>query len=82
MPLAEQSDVVLVIGGRKSANTRHLREIAEACGKPAYHIEGIDDIDVNWFKGAGTVGISAGASTPQYLIDEVAGFVRALPDQA
>ncbi len=82
VPLAEQSDVVLVIGGRKSANTRHLREIAEACGKPAYHIEGIDDIDLNWFKGAGTVGISAGASTPQYLIDEVAGFVRALPEQA
>ncbi len=82
VPLAEQSDVVLVIGGRKSANTRHLREIAAACGKPAYHIEGIDDIDVNWFKGAGTVGISAGASTPQYLIDEVAGFVRALPEQA
>ncbi|MCC6629781.1 MAG: 4-hydroxy-3-methylbut-2-enyl diphosphate reductase [Chloroflexi bacterium] len=82
LPLAEQSDVVLVIGGRKSANTRHLRDIAESCGKPAYHIEGTADIDLAWFAGARTVGITAGASTPAYLIDEVAAFVRALPEPA
>ena len=80
-PLADQSDVILVIGGMKSANTRHLREIAEECGKPAYHIEGVDQIDLNWFKGARAVGVTAGASTPKYLIDEVADFVRNLPDQ-
>lgn len=81
VPLAEQADVVLVIGGKKSANTRHLRDIAAGCGKPAYHIEGTGDIDLDWFKGARTVGISAGASTPRYLIDEVAEYVRALPEQ-
>jgi 4-hydroxy-3-methylbut-2-enyl diphosphate reductase len=78
--LADQSDMILVIGGMKSANTRHLREIAEECGKPAYHIEGIDQIDLDWFKGVTTVGITAGASTPKYLIDEVADFVRGLPE--
>ena len=78
-PLADQSDLVLVIGGKKSANTRHLRDIAEACGKPAYHIEGTHEIDPAWFAGARTVGITAGASTPRYLIDEVADFVRGLP---
>jgi 4-hydroxy-3-methylbut-2-enyl diphosphate reductase len=81
VPLAEQSDVVLVIGGKKSANTRHLREIAAACGKPAYHIEGVHEIDLAWLAGARTVGITAGASTPKYLIDEVAEFVRNLPEQ-
>lgn len=80
VPLAEQADVVLVIGGKKSANTRHLRDIAADCGKPAYHIEGTGDIDLDWFKGARTVGISAGASTPRYLIEEVAEYVRALPE--
>jgi 4-hydroxy-3-methylbut-2-enyl diphosphate reductase len=79
-PLADQSDLILVIGGMKSANTRHLRDIAEECGKPAYHIEGVDQINLDWFKGAKTVGITAGASTPRYLIDEVAAFVRNLPD--
>jgi 4-hydroxy-3-methylbut-2-en-1-yl diphosphate reductase len=81
LSLAEQSDVILVIGGKKSANTRHLRDIAEDCGKPAYHIESTDQIDLAWFAGATTVGITAGASTPQYLIDEVADFVKALPDE-
>lgn len=80
-PLVADSDLVLVIGGKKSANTRHLHEIAVAAGKPAYHIEGVDDIDPAWFRAVSTVGITAGASTPQYLIDEVAAFVRALPDQ-
>jgi 4-hydroxy-3-methylbut-2-enyl diphosphate reductase len=81
-PLAEQSDIILVIGGMKSANTRHLRDIAEECGKPAYHIESIDQIDRQWFTGVSTVGITAGASTPKYLIDEVAEFVRGIPPTA
>jgi 4-hydroxy-3-methylbut-2-enyl diphosphate reductase len=81
IPLAEQSDLVLVIGGKKSANTRHLRDIAESCGKPAYHIESVADIDPAWFDGVGTVGITAGASTPRYLIDEVADYVRGLPER-
>jgi 4-hydroxy-3-methylbut-2-enyl diphosphate reductase len=81
LPLADQSDLILVIGGKKSANTRHLRDIAESCGKPAYHIEGIEDIDLAWFAGVASVGITAGASTPQYLIEQVAEYVRALPQQ-
>ena len=80
VPVAEQSDLVLVIGGRKSANTRHLRDIAEGVGKPAYHIESLDDIDMTWFKSARTVGITAGASTPKHLIDQITDFVRQIPE--
>jgi len=63
-------DVIIVIGGKKSANTRHLWDIcAEA--KPAYLVQGATDIDPAWLKDAGVVGLTAGSSTPDYVIDEV-----------
>lgn len=63
-------DVIIVIGGKKSANTRHLWDIcAEA--KPSYLIQGATDIDPTWLAGAGVVGLTAGSSTPDYVIDEV-----------
>jgi (E)-4-hydroxy-3-methyl-but-2-enyl pyrophosphate reductase len=63
-------DVILVIGGKKSANTKHLWEICRET-KPAYLIQGADDIDPTWLAGATTVGVTAGSSTPDYVIDEV-----------
>jgi (E)-4-hydroxy-3-methyl-but-2-enyl pyrophosphate reductase len=63
-------DVIIVIGGTKSANTKHLHEIcAEA--KPSFLIQGASDIDPQWLAGAGVVGLTAGSSTPDYVIDEV-----------
>lgn len=63
-------DVIVVIGGKKSANTKHLWEICREM-KPAYLVQGGDDIDPAWFNGVGVVGLTAGSSTPDYVIDEV-----------
>lgn len=63
-------DVIIVIGGKKSANTKHLWEICREA-KPAYLIQGAEDIERNWFAGAHVIGLTAGSSTPDYVIDEV-----------
>jgi (E)-4-hydroxy-3-methyl-but-2-enyl pyrophosphate reductase len=63
-------DVIIVIGGKKSANTKHLWEICREV-KPAYLIQGAEDIDGEWLTGARVVGLTAGSSTPDYVIDEV-----------
>jgi 4-hydroxy-3-methylbut-2-enyl diphosphate reductase len=63
-------DVIVVIGGKKSANTKHLWEICRE-GKRSYLVQGADDLDHSWFDGAGVVGLTAGSSTPDYVIDEV-----------
>jgi len=67
-------DLVLVIGGRDSANTRHLWQIA-ARAMPAYHIQGVEDILPEWLDGVSCVGLTAGASTPDSAIDEVEAFL-------
>lgn len=63
-------DVIVVIGGKKSANTKHLWEICRET-KPSYLVQGADDLDATWFAGVEVVGVTAGASTPDYVIDEV-----------
>lgn len=63
-------DLILVIGGKKSANTKHLWEICRE-SKPSYLVQGADDVDPEWFKAAQVVGVTAGASTPDYVIEEV-----------
>lgn len=74
--LAKEVDVMIVVGGYESANTRHLRDIsAEFC--PAYHIERPEQLEEEWFKGVNKVGVTAGASTPDYVIKQV---VDALED--
>ena len=73
--------VILVIGGKRSANTRHLWEIC-ARSKPSYLIQGPDDLDRDWFTGVAAVGITAGASTPDYVVDEVESAVAAIAASA
>jgi len=71
-------DLVVVIGGRHSANTRHLWEICQRL-KPSYLVQGAEDIDPAWLAGASCVGLTAGASTPDYVVDEVEAALRKLP---
>ena len=64
-------DVLLVLGSNNSSNSNRLKEIAKKMNKPAYLIDGIDDIDVRWVEGVETVGVTAGASAPEILVQEV-----------
>jgi len=70
--LAQDPEVqaILIIGGRNSANTRHLWEIC-ARVKPSYLVHGPEDLQPEWLEGVEVLGVTAGASTPDYLIDEV-----------
>jgi len=69
--LMESCDVLLVLGSNNSSNSNRLKEIAKKMNKPAYLIDGIDDIDVRWVEGVETVGVTAGASAPEVLVQEV-----------
>jgi len=70
-------DLIIVIGGKKSANTKHLWEICRE-SKPSYLVQGADDLDRAWFADAGVVGVTAGSSTPDYVIDEVEARIASL----
>jgi (E)-4-hydroxy-3-methyl-but-2-enyl pyrophosphate reductase len=78
LALDPEIDLIIVIGGRKSANTKHLWEICRET-KPAHLIQGASDLDPAWFAGATTVGLTAGSSTPDYVIDEVEQAILAQP---
>ena len=69
--LAEKSDLVLVVGSPNSSNSNRLREIAEKLGKPAYLIDGSEDIDKRWLEGVHSIGVTAGASAPEELVQRV-----------
>jgi 4-hydroxy-3-methylbut-2-enyl diphosphate reductase len=69
--LANQVDCMVVIGGFNSANTRRLTEICTEIQPRTHHIETASEIDPAWFQGVETVGVTAGASTPKWIIDEV-----------
>jgi 4-hydroxy-3-methylbut-2-enyl diphosphate reductase len=69
--LASQVDVMLVVGGRNSANTSRLATLCRQEGKPTYHIELEDEIRSEWLQGVDTVGVTAGASTPDWVVDGV-----------
>jgi 4-hydroxy-3-methylbut-2-enyl diphosphate reductase len=76
--LARQADVMVVIGGRNSANTTHLAEIARKLCPSTHHIEGADELSGPWFSGAKLIGVTAGASTPAAQINDVAAAIRAM----
>ncbi len=75
--LAAKSDLVLVVGSPNSSNSNRLREIAEKLGKQAYLIDGADDIDKNWLNGVKSVGVTAGASAPEELVQRVIKQLKA-----
>ena len=74
--LANQCDVVLVVGSKTSSNSNRLRELAAARGVPAYLIDGAADIRRDWLDGKQTVGITAGASAPELLVEQVIAQLR------
>ncbi|MEW8625525.1 MAG: 4-hydroxy-3-methylbut-2-enyl diphosphate reductase [Candidatus Thiodiazotropha sp.] len=69
--LAKSCDLVLVVGSPNSSNSNRLREIAEKHGPPAYLIDGAHDIDQAWLTGKNAIGVTAGASAPEVLVESV-----------
>jgi 4-hydroxy-3-methylbut-2-en-1-yl diphosphate reductase len=74
----DQVDMILAIGGRKSSNTARLAEVAVSMGVSSHHIERPEDIDQTWLDGVTVVGVTAGASTPDDVIEEVVGALTGL----
>ena len=74
--LMQTADVLLVLGSRNSSNSNRLREIAAKIHKPAYLIDGANEIQTTWLDGANTVGVTAGASAPEVLVQQVITYLR------
>ena len=78
LKLADKVDIIIVVGGKNSANTKHLAELCEERGVPTYHIEGALELNKSWFQGKKLAGVTAGASTPDWIIYTVMKTINAL----
>jgi 4-hydroxy-3-methylbut-2-enyl diphosphate reductase len=77
--MAQGMDAVIVVGGKNSGNTRRLAEIVKAANKPAFHVESEEEIDIEALSGFETIGITAGASTPSWIIKRILRSVEQWP---
>jgi 4-hydroxy-3-methylbut-2-en-1-yl diphosphate reductase len=76
--LSKLVDIILVVGATNSSNSNRLREIGSEEGVPSYLIADGSELDPKWLEGAATVGITAGASAPEVLVDDVIKSLRRL----
>jgi 4-hydroxy-3-methylbut-2-enyl diphosphate reductase len=74
--ISQEADIVVVVGSQNSSNSLRLAEIARACGKPSYLIDGPRDIAPGWFSADATVLITAGASAPEDVVQEVVRYLQ------
>jgi (E)-4-hydroxy-3-methyl-but-2-enyl pyrophosphate reductase len=77
--MADQVDTVIVVGGKTSGNTRRLAEIVKASGKPVYHVETEAELDSGQLTEVQTIGITAGASTPNWIIKRILRSLEQIP---
>lgn len=80
--LVERCDIILVVGSPTSSNSNRLREIAEKAGIPGYLIDGPEDMKCEWFENKRVVGVTAGASAPEVLVERVVARLREWGGQA
>jgi 4-hydroxy-3-methylbut-2-enyl diphosphate reductase len=78
--LAKQCDMVLVLGSVNSSNSNRLKELAERLGKPAYLIDMAEDIQSAWLIKKQAIGITAGASAPEFLVQKVVKHIKTFPN--
>ena len=78
--LCKKVDLLLVVGAHNSSNSNRLREIGENFGLPSYLIEDASMLDLGWIKGVSTVGVTAGASAPETLVQETIAKLRSIRD--
>ncbi|OXX35028.1 4-hydroxy-3-methylbut-2-enyl diphosphate reductase [Vibrio sp. V09_P4A23P171] len=80
--LALDVDLVVVVGSKNSSNSTRLKELAEKLGTPGYLIDCPEDIDPTWFDGKKTVGVTAGASAPEALVNQILDRIKELGAQS
>lgn len=80
--LASEADIMIVVGGKNSGNTRRLAQICHAACLKTHHIEDAAELDQSWFDGARLIGITAGASTPQAHIERVVSAIERMTAQS
>nr|WP_315990017.1 S1 RNA-binding domain-containing protein [Desulforamulus aquiferis] len=80
LELAQNVDIMVVVGGKNSANTKKLAKICSETGTPTFHVESAEELQDEWFRGADTVGLTAGASTPDVIIEEVKRRMKELDE--
>ncbi len=81
MSLAKNMDVMIIVGGRNSANTKRLYELCRAILRDVHLVEAADEIKKSWFKGKKSAGVSAGASTPESAIKEVVNTIKTIGEK-
>jgi 4-hydroxy-3-methylbut-2-enyl diphosphate reductase len=74
--LAKKSDLIFVVGSKNSSNSNRLKEVASSCKVKAYLIDDFTDIKEEWLEGVSKIGITAGASAPERLVDGVLEWLR------
>ncbi len=74
--LAQRADIMIIIGGKQSSNTKQLYSICKSFCEDSYHIESKDELKKEWFENKKLCGITAGASTPEWIIEKVIGKIR------
>ena len=79
LQVARQVDLMIVIGGKHSANTTRLAQMCAETGTPTHHVETAAELQGEWLAGVAKVGVTAGASTPEWLIEEVVSRLQELP---
>ncbi|QUJ68009.1 4-hydroxy-3-methylbut-2-enyl diphosphate reductase [Photobacterium sp. GJ3] len=74
--MAASVDVMIVVGSKNSSNSNRLRELAEKLGTPSYLTDCAEDVDANWFTGMQSVGVTAGASAPEALVNQIIARIQ------
>jgi len=75
--LCQKADIMFVLGGLHSANTKKLAELCKSHNKKTFHLQNFKELDISVLSGCCTAGVTAGASTPQWVIDEFIEKLRA-----
>jgi 4-hydroxy-3-methylbut-2-enyl diphosphate reductase len=78
---AREVDVMFVLGGHHSANTRRLNEVCQGVGTETHHLASIDELDEKWLENKTVVGVAAGASTPQWIVEEFLSRLQKIHSQ-
>ena len=69
--LASRCDAIVVVGDDHSSNSKRLREVAQACDRPAYLVNSVKQLEFRWFESYEVIGLTSGASVPEILLSEI-----------